>query len=132
MKFFTKPIDKIYKNEVHITSTVDPNDGDDVTKNSTMSEKDFDDNFEVFLKLGKIIGENHGLQKLFDSFEDLDDDDESKYIFSDLLWLFLPHSVYSEYGNNSFGHTLITLDITYYDSTGTPFEVDLKKPLENI
>lgn len=134
MKFHTKKINKIYKNEVHITATVDPNDADYVTKNSTMSEKDFDESFGTFLKLGSIIGIHFGLEKVFNIFENDDDDEaleEAKVMFSDSLYRFLPCTDYSDFGNNSFGHTLESLNITYYDECGIPWEVDLTKPLEN-
>ena len=134
MKFYTKPINKTYKNEVHIIAKVDPNDADYVTKNSTMPEKDFDEAFETFLKLGSIIGIRHGLKNLFKIFENDDDDEaleESKDIFSETLSMFLPYTDYDNFGNNPFGHTLESLVITYYDEFGIPWEVDLNKPLEN-
>lgn len=134
MKFHTKKINKIYKNEVHITATVDPNDANYVTKNSTMYEKDFDESFGTFLKLGSIIGIHFGLEKVFNIFENDDDDEaleEAKVMFSDSLYRFLPCTDYSDFGNNSFGHTLKSLNITYYDECGIPWEVDLTKPLEN-
>lgn len=134
MKFHTKKINKIYKNEVHITATVDPNYANYVTKNSTMCEKDFDESFGTFLKLGSIIGIHFGLEKVFNIFENDDDDEaleEAKVMFSDSLYRFLPCTDYSDFGNNSFGHTLKSLNITYYDECGIPWEVDLTKPLEN-
>lgn len=134
MKFYTKPINKIYKNEVHIIATVDPNDADYVTKNSIMSEKDFDEAYGTFLKLGSIIGVHHGLENLFKIFENDDDDealDEAYDIFSETLSRFLPYTDYDNFGNNPFGHTLKTLVITYYDEFGNSWEVDLNKPLEN-
>ena len=134
MKFHTKPINKTYKNQVHIIAKVDPNDADYVTKNSIMSEKDFDEAFGTFLKLGRIIGIRHGLKNLFKIFENDDDDEaleESKDIFSETLSIFLPYTDYDNFGNNWFGHTLKSLDITYYDEFGIPWEVDLNKPLES-
>ena len=130
MKFNTKPITEKYFNQVFITAKVDPNDADYVVKNSKMSEDDFDDLFETFIKLGNIVGVRHGLENLFEQLKY--DDDDVKYAFSNILYTFLPTTEYSDYGYNSFGHTIVELIVTYYDSTGNSFEVDISKPIENI
>ena len=130
MKFNTKPITEKYFNQVFITAKVDPNDADYVVKNSKMSEDDFDDLFETFIKLGNIVGVRHGLKNLFEQLKY--DDDDVIDAFSDSLYKFLPTTEYSDYGYNSFGHTLVELIITFYDSTGNSFEVDISNPLENI
>lgn len=130
MKFNTKPSTEKYFNQVLITAKVDPNDADYVVKNSKMSEDDFDDLFETFIKLRNIVGVRHGLKNLFEQLKY--DDDDVKYAFSDSLYKFLPTTEYSNYGNNPFGHTLVELIITYYDFTGNSFEVDISNPLENI
>lgn len=130
MKFNTKPITEKYFNQVFITAKVDPNDADYVVKNSKMSEDDFDDLFETFIKLGNIVGARHGLENIYKQLEDEDDDVIDA--FSDSLYKFLPTTEYSNYGNNPFGHTLVEIIITYYDSTGNSFEVDISKPIVNI
>ena len=130
MKFNTKPITEKYYNQVFITAKVDPNDADYVVKNSKMSEDDFDELFETFIKLGNIVGVRHGLKNLFEQLKY--DDDDVKYAFSNILYTFLPTTEYSDYGNNLFGHTIVELIVTYYDSTGNSFEVDISKPIENV
>ncbi len=130
MKFNTKPITEKYFNQVFIIAKVDPNDADYVVKNSKMSEDDFDDLFETFIKLGNIVGVRNGLENIYKQLEDEDDDVIDA--FSGSLYKFLPTTEYSNYGNNLFGHTIVELIITYYDSTGNYFEVDISNPLENI
>ena len=130
MKFNTKPITEKYFNQVFITAKVDTNDADYAVKNSKMSEDDFDDLFETFIKLGNIVGVRNGLENIYKQLEDEDDDVIDA--FSDSLYNFLPTTEYYNYGNNSFGHTIVELIVTYYDSTGNSFEVDLSKPIGNI
>ena len=128
MKFNIKPITEKYFNQVLITAKVDTNDADYVVKNSKMSEDDFDVLFETFIKLGNIVGVRHGLENIYKQLEDEDVIDA----FFVSLYKFLPTTEYSDYGNNPFGHTLVELIITYYDSTGNYFEVDISNPLVNI
>ena len=130
MKFNTKPITEKYFNQVFITAKVDTNDADYAVKNSKMSEDDFNDLFETFIKLGNIVGVRNGLENIYKQLED--EDDVVIDAFSDSLYKFLPTTEYSNYGNNPFGHTLVELIITYYDFTGNSFEVDISKPIENI
>lgn len=126
MKFKTTKLNKnIKRNKVYVTAKVDHNDTDYNTQNSSWTEKEFDELFDLFLALGKIVGKDHGLSYFYDTDVETQPED-----ISDALYDILPTSEeYACCGNNGSGHTLEELKVTYFDKDGIEYKVDLTKPL---